>query len=93
MKSELPKIELPKEPLSPEWEKAVAQLVERALLVEEWANDLKARAEVSVGAYQTVILEVLRAYELGYMDKIENLLREAKQAIDDQRGIQSQAVN
>ena len=93
MKSKLPRIELPKEPLSPEWEKAVAQLVERALLVEEWANEMKARAEVSVGAYQTVILEVLRAYELGHAAKVENLLREAKTAIDDQRGIKSQAVN
>lgn len=56
MKTELPEIRFPEEPLPEAWEAAVAALIERGYTVAAWAHEMRERALYSLRRYEDVTL-------------------------------------
>ncbi len=85
MKNELPQITLPAEPLSESWAETVELLIDRAWVVEQWANQLKQRAEVALGAHDAVIVALCNALESGDYLAAKKAAQDARDVIQERR--------
>lgn len=85
MTDSLPRIEFPKTPLPAEWRTVVEQLVERAQVIEEWANEIKQRAVLAMSMNETAVLQLYELLRDGRVKEATDAACEAAKVIHKRR--------
>lgn len=85
MTDSLPRIELPKSHAPDEWRRTVAELIERARTVEQWANECHERAVLAVSINETAVLQLHELLRNGRVKEATDAASEAAKIINARR--------
>jgi hypothetical protein len=94
MKTELPEIRFPEEPLPDAWRDVLSALVERATVVEQWALELRERSLYALRRYETTTMMLDQLLDdPARHQEAHRAIRAAAQGIKAQRAKQGQTAH
>lgn len=83
--NELPRIELPTSVVPPEWARTVELLIERATVVEAWADECRQRAALAMSVNETAVLMLNELLNAGRVKEATEAAQAAADEIQSRR--------